>query len=1647
MSKKLLIAVLTLGLLFAYCGAVLGSDANPTSKDRISFSSRVPLHQTATPTPIHQPSLARSPQGTALASTGTLFPPPYYCDFIDYSGGSYSYGWSLPTSDDLDYYNMRFTAASGYSCTVSTAYVGLYPAWFYGTPDLIVKVWDDDGFGLPGTELASVTVPNGDLPTSAGYASADLSSFDLVFEDGTNFYVGISTTDQSGADTLVLLSDDGSNGFGRSGAYDNIGGAFFNLSEEGIPDYNWLIGIDECCADLPYSHCAREELNCGATYYYQSPHPTDGPVTDFNTHYMTGGTDTLTAIGIATYAGGTAGYPDLGVYVWGSSGGFPDLSNVIFNTTIANADITWFPATNHIDMPGGGIVMPAGSGFHVGWETIQNDPSDILAGLMDDGSCGEGASSLFLTGDTWYMNVDWFGDDLNWIMYADICADEFSECSRIINYCSPYYIYSMPNGGGSGRIGGYEKLEPVGLGCRLQDVRIAIDNPVYYGYDPGFNYSADIIIREDDGGAPGAIILDTTWQPADFVEYPDFLTWNILDHNLLFDAPVWVGIVTNAPDPYVVGTPDFFLVGDDDGCGGNNAYAYYGDDTWADYSGSNFLIDGFACCIPPPERDCELGQPDPNWPTSGHDFRRSSASYNSVGDARCNQAVAWAYNDPTGCGYDRPVIYDSIVLLGFNGTSSGVLRAFDIADGSILWSKSGLGDGIGSNFRNSLTVKDGYVYYGGGSARSMTKADVYTGAVVWQRGPVTGNAFPTGANTIYTTTVILDCDGTEVLIVPCANGSVFALDAATGDNYAGWAVNPIVLDGNPSHTLSSNGVDVIYIATDGINTTGDGTVYAIDVCTGETIWTIGPDALAGGTITGSADLEPPASPQEEFYGPLAVDEDGSIYAQTGCWWGGDPTTPTGVNYRFSSTGNVTWAKASHLAYFDGVVIDANSVYFTNLNYWTSEVAQTTARSKNSGARLWQADPFFESTNYIEGALSCETFAPDYLFVGNTNSQFLVLNADDGTVDFEYNYAPGASTNGCGVAIDPGHVVMNNASGDLFCLTNQVDRPRLRLLKFDELQPVPFFSPNPYIVTFDDVFMNNGCANLTGDLTADENAPAAYAWSVDPDRIVRLSTVANSMVDNTYESVAKHFVKPQKVNISDQISEFENSAYSKDSYSKAAAYGPPAWLNSITVPNFDLAPGETFSVVYDVNGPLVTRGPHRAYVTINSNHQYYLNTTDAPVVQLGVLGGCLQIDDFIAFGVGEANLAPVFNTGEIGNRDGSTLWTFDDNETCYWQGGLFFAAEGEDGHRLAWTTDSWHAADPPDFWNSLLPDPNCFNNCEPYVTPSPIVLGSISHDGGLTYDDVEGYATAVAYIDSVINFDCYGDGWNWANVDCPYDNALTLGLRVQEFMYAAIDEPALANVVIFKYDVTNRNASPIVNVGIGAFNDYDMSQTDNGTDVFLFDENYSIARGASSANATLFDPGPVWGNGKIPMDADPMLNSATLDADQAMWEDNYVFLDSVYYYLANVRGQTAQAGIDMTFPSTTVSSDRDQWAGYIFRDFAASETYTFGTYMFGFEDAYVTDDAFWQNLAKTVNQFAGFNRGDINNDGVVNLADVVALWNMQKAGGPGPLFQHLADVNADGSVTDADITYLANYYFCSGPAPVGEWTLPDICPAK
>lgn len=72
----------------------------------------------------------------------------------------------------------------------------------------------------------------------------------------------------------------------------------------------------------------------------------------------------------------------------------------------------------------------------------------------------------------------------------------------------------------------------------------------------------------------------------------------------------------------------------------------------------------------------------------------------------------------------------------------------------------------------------------------------------------------------------------------------------------------------------------------------------------------------------------------------------------------------------------------------------------------------------------------------------------------------------------------------------------------------------------------------------------------------------------------------------------------------------------------------------------------------------------------------------------------------------------------------------------------------------------------------------------------------------------------------------------------------------------------------------------------------------------------------------------------------------------------------------------------------------------------------------------------------------FVRGDANNDGRVDLSDVVAIQNYLFSGGD--VCRQPADVNNDDVVNLADMIYLQNYLFRGGPPPAAPF--PTVGPA-
>jgi PKD repeat protein len=64
----------------------------------------------------------------------------------------------------------------------------------------------------------------------------------------------------------------------------------------------------------------------------------------------------------------------------------------------------------------------------------------------------------------------------------------------------------------------------------------------------------------------------------------------------------------------------------------------------------------------------------------------------------------------------------------------------------------------------------------------------------------------------------------------------------------------------------------------------------------------------------------------------------------------------------------------------------------------------------------------------------------------------------------------------------------------------------------------------------------------------------------------------------------------------------------------------------------------------------------------------------------------------------------------------------------------------------------------------------------------------------------------------------------------------------------------------------------------------------------------------------------------------------------------------------------------------------------------------------------------------------FIRGDVNDDGVIDISDIVYLLNYLFINGPAPDPLWLGDATCEGVIDASDLVYLLNYLFAHGPAP-------------
>jgi hypothetical protein len=1017
-------------------------------------------------------------------------------------------------------------------------------------------------------------------------------------------------------------------------------------------------------------------------------------------------------------------------------------------------------------------------------------------------------------------------------------------------------------------------------------------------------------------------------------------------------------------------------------------------------------------------------------------------------DARCYLTKDWDYVGPNWAVYNSPSIGEGKMVIYMTDH----IVCLDVNTGAQLWVRTPDFIQVGAAARCVGTITDGKVYIGGGDAQAFSCLNLATGATIWTRGLT--------SFTVYAPHVILNVGGTDVVFVADDYGALYAFNAATGANFFGS--NPFFSGTGFAHKALTTDGSYLYFGVDAF--AGQPNLYKIDPATGLEVINFVDD----GDGFQLATLHPIEVSVEGIYHAMAY-EDGFLYVATSYVpQNQNPVTNGGLLYKINVDDfTIEWtAEANGAATGNpgGVILDLATVFFGGWSQWVNggTIWGPTSYSKQSGAINWTQTATNPSTfEHVQAAalLTCEDYddpaVPDWLVSGTVNWYVNFHESIFGEQVFHRRFYYGTAMVNAPIMNEDRLIL---GSLDFVCaMTNQpTARPRLELPAGMTIAvPVPFGLGPSVDVTFPDAIFNNGCAPLTINeviLDAADNGtfPLLAMSSVGTDRNATMNAAADMMAGK-YEMMVK-------ATTDDRMADFLKK--DKASSMNRASFAPPIYVNGLTspTPGTIVAAGATIPIVVNFDGTKIPRGYNSFFAYVDTDdpdyfldYAYIDNNADygIPSLKLAIVGGCLLDYTVLHFGAGGANQRPVYNTTKIMidvATDGGIVIDGIDSY-IYGADGLVYAWQDKYHVAMNWD-DPWSNAEFT--WDGILPDPFVDEDCD-FITGTAL-LAKMSTDNGATYTDIFGTVINYAYVDSIQDYsETPGDisTWNWEyewsgpGTEPPYSDSLTEGFAFRAMVaeYGVVDVPEFSNFTVSRHAVHSRYGNAIENVYVGGIADMDVG------DYATAEAGYSAVASAAwhydaSANA-------AWGFIKVPFGPGYNPMRASINADYSGWYFNPdPDFDSIYVWLSQRTGIVDHWGtgdkrlfwclseLDLPAWNYNPLADKD--------DIPDSAFVEFGSCLFALNGLGGTaaNPAALPGMARFINQFCGFGRGDVNNNGTINLVDIIYLNAHVFHGGNGPFpFEHLGDVNGDGNINIQDILYLVNWYFHGGPAPVGDWALP------
>ncbi|MBD3217003.1 MAG: PQQ-binding-like beta-propeller repeat protein, partial [candidate division Zixibacteria bacterium] len=1019
-------------------------------------------------------------------------------------------------------------------------------------------------------------------------------------------------------------------------------------------------------------------------------------------------------------------------------------------------------------------------------------------------------------------------------------------------------------------------------------------------------------------------------------------------------------------------------------------------------------------CCEVPLYTCPANQ---EWPTHGQNFGRTGYSTNIIGDLT-NFAKLWEWQGDYVIAYGHPVIANELVYIAFYDE----IVALDLYTGSVVWRTGNPVVGFNpqytafmGNANNFLTttptIDDGRIYFGTGRS-SLTEgivcADALTGDTIWVRHADLGSPLPGGVGGLtgemqFTIPVVLG----DNVYFGTSFGELYGLNKLTGADV--WNV---ALDQGVVFSPTTDGTD-LFVGTSSAGSGPGGTLYKIDPATGATLYTW-------------AGIETP-NPNEDFdVAPVYDAEEDAVYvagtlpAMIGQNQGAliklaaadlSPLWPSWnlIQAPWYVTPNYMPTPWNRIT-VGGAATPGGAAWgpYTPGNSTLSSTKQFTA----AGSFVW----FGDFVNHVgdRWAISSNSFASTcdpYLFAGYiwNEGTWRVMEAMTGNVLLSYRFSGGVLGTAVAEYADEDYVIVatfdsdyGNTFGKVFCFKVGADRPRLHIPDpVVNLDAVSFIDVYP-ISRFGDVFANIGSAPLTWDMeivTAKDGAMMASGNG--------LSKYAEVSETGQFDL---HGLENRQLN-----DQFQGKDNDLGNISRAADF--VRFPGGATTTSGVLGAGMLQNQEFVLDPALMDRGPNAFEVTIDSDDPDFNPEDDSPYphaepqtsITVVAVKGFAFCDGYIDFGDALQNTSYVNNDGWMSEAGPADAFAIDGVENFCYHHSWFYGYE--DDH-IAW-----------------LDEVTGINGFEP--------------NSVCTFDTFSADIYNATGLDRTITGDRFSASWIDSLKDASgnFDPAATIGMEMFVKEYGGHD--VLFNNFKYIYvEIQNRGSDPLpADLYWGTFSDWDAGDYTANVQVGLIGDGLSSYR--------MFDntaPEYQYGVGGVPLagnlfvGGDPTMGAYGTFAvanDPVVYDG--IITDSFFNYIDDCPPYT-----DCYYPGTEVGVNPGQdmsgilTAGKQFVD--GDETVKGGVVIFGFNDA-TAPGAEIADVMNFANKFAGFGRGDVNDDNVVNILDLCVL-NCYVAGCgcyPHP-FLYLGDVNADGNIDQLDVDYLFNYLFMGGPMPTGDWVV-------